>query len=206
MAEISNNNKKFTSASAIKILILILIIGGAIFFIRPNVKAPAPQGNDSQTNNPIPTPTQSQTPSSQNSSQTTSLSNSSDPDLSFLKTPIGVTITKFAQKLGAPRVILFAPNGTMLVSIPSDGKIIALPDKNKDGRADETITVISNLNRPHGLEMTCENNNCLLFIAETNKVMSYEYDIAKDEITNKSEEKKLLTFQMVELTIVDHSK
>ena len=42
-------------------------------------------------------------------------------------------------------------NDVLFVSIPSAGRIIALPDKNKDGKADELIKVIDELNRPHGI-------------------------------------------------------
>ena len=42
-------------------------------------------------------------------------------------------------------------NGALFVSAPSQGKIYALPDKNNDGKADEKIVVIDNLNNPHGI-------------------------------------------------------
>ncbi|MDP3766018.1 MAG: PQQ-dependent sugar dehydrogenase [Nanoarchaeota archaeon] len=39
----------------------------------------------------------------------------------------------------------------LFASIPSAGSIVALPDKNKDGKADEVIKVVDDLNKPHGL-------------------------------------------------------
>ena len=39
----------------------------------------------------------------------------------------------------------------LLVSVPSTGLIVALPDKDKNGKADETINVIDGLNKPHGI-------------------------------------------------------
>ena len=39
----------------------------------------------------------------------------------------------------------------LFASMPSAGSIVALPDKNKDGKADEVIKVVDGLNRPHGI-------------------------------------------------------
>jgi len=71
----------------------------------------------------------------------------------------------------SPRVLAFDANGVLYASIPSLGKIVALPDKNKDDVADEIKTVISDLNSPHGFFIY--NNN--LYIAETGRVISYFY-------------------------------
>jgi len=45
----------------------------------------------------------------------------------------------------------FDPAGTMLLSMPSQGLVVALPDRNNDGVADEVVQVASGLNLPHGL-------------------------------------------------------
>ena len=42
-------------------------------------------------------------------------------------------------------------NDVLFVSMPSAGIIVALPDKDKDGKADQTIEVINGLNKPHGI-------------------------------------------------------
>src|SRR5205814_483693 len=65
-----------------------------------------------------------------------------------LKLPKGFSISLFAQGLGDPRVLVFDPNGALVVSIPSQGKVIAF-------KAGETITVADNLNQPHGLAFNC---------------------------------------------------
>ena len=54
----------------------------------------------------------------------------------------------------------------LYVSLSRDGSVVALPDMNRDGKA-EIITIIENLNRPHGLEF----HNDWLYIAEENKVI-----------------------------------
>src|SRR3989344_416031 len=55
----------------------------------------------------------------------------------------------------------------LFVSIPSSSMIVALHDKNKDGKVDEIIKVIDNLNRPHGIAfkdnyMYVANENSLI--------------------------------------------
>ena len=99
--------------------------------------------------------------------------------------PPGFVIGIFAKDLGAPRVLLKDPNGTLLVSIPQQGRVVALPDRNDDGAADETITVASNLQKPHGLALKCEAS-CKLFIAEENQVASYDYDPENFRVAHKT--------------------
>src|SRR5262249_5601237 len=65
-----------------------------------------------------------------------------------LQVPAGFRITVFATGLGAPRMMALDPAGTLLVSIPSQGRVVALPGR---GTAETTVTVIKNLNLPHGL-------------------------------------------------------
>lgn len=92
-----------------------------------------------------------------------------------LKLPPRFSISIFAKGLGGPRVMSYDPAGNLVVSIPSEGKVVALPDRNADGAADEVITVIDGLNRPHGLATRC-TERCEFYIAETDKVIVYDYD------------------------------
>ena len=100
-----------------------------------------------------------------------------------LKLPSGFSISVFSSTLGAPRVLAFDPSGTLLVSIPSQGKVVALPDRNSDGSADGTITVIEGLNKPHGLAFQPTTKK--LYIAETDQVAVYDYDQGALRASNK---------------------
>ena len=91
-------------------------------------------------------------------------------------------LTVFAEGLPGCRVIAFDSRGTMLVSIPSAGKVVALPDGDGDGRADNIIDVISGLNRPHGLEFSNDLSR-RLYIAETDQVTAYDYDPEKMQVS-----------------------
>ncbi|KKU17019.1 MAG: L-sorbosone dehydrogenase, partial [Candidatus Azambacteria bacterium GW2011_GWA2_45_90] len=45
-----------------------------------------------------------------------------------LKLPAGFKISIFAKGLGSPRVMTYDPAGNIVVSIPAQGKVVALPD------------------------------------------------------------------------------
>ncbi|MBI4119249.1 MAG: PQQ-dependent sugar dehydrogenase [Parcubacteria group bacterium] len=105
-----------------------------------------------------------------------------------LKLPAGFSISIFAKNLQNPRVMTYDPLGNIIVSVPSAGKVVALPDKNNDGIADEAITVAEGLNRPHGLATRCptgNKNDCKLYIAEPNQVGMYDYDTKNLRAVNK---------------------
>lgn len=92
-----------------------------------------------------------------------------------LALPPGFSISVFAKGLGDPRVMTLDPQGNLLVSIPSQGRVVALPDGNRDGIADRVVAVIDGLKRPHGLAFRCAPE-CRLYIAEENRVDVYSYD------------------------------
>src|SRR3989344_538360 len=98
-----------------------------------------------------------------------------------LKLSAGFPISIFAKDLGGPRVLAWDPAGVLLASIPSQSRVVALPDTNNDGVADEVITVAGGLNRPHGLVF----HDRKLYIAEMNQVAVYDYDGKTFQATNK---------------------
>lgn len=99
-----------------------------------------------------------------------------EDEFNFIKLPEGFKIEIFAEDLGKSLLSYPGPNtgprfmavkdDILYVSLSRDGSVVALPDKNRDGKA-EIITIIENLNRPHGLEF----HNDWLYIAEENKVI-----------------------------------
>lgn len=98
-----------------------------------------------------------------------------------LTLPSGFSISVFARNFGSPRVLAWDPSGVLLTSIPSQGKVVALIDANNDGSSDETITVMEGLSLPHGLAF----RDGKLYIAETNQVAIYDYNVDTKKATNK---------------------
>ena len=102
-----------------------------------------------------------------------------------LKVPPGFAIDVFADKVGGVRFMAVDSAGTLLVSEPSAGRVLALPDKNGDGKADRVQTVVTGLDQPHGLAF----RDGALFIAENSRVQRFAYDPA----TMKATQPTLLT-------------
>lgn len=93
--------------------------------------------------------------------------------------PQGFSISIYAKGLNDPRVLAFAPSGSLMVSLPKEGKIVSLPDEK---------TVVSGLNHPHGFTFRCVPN-CVMYVAEENALDAYDFDDKTGVATNK---KKLI--------------
>ncbi len=86
---------------------------------------------------------------------------SEDPSLSGISLPPGFAIYTYADLANGtlslpgpnpgPRMMLVRGN-TLLVSVPSQGTVIALRDMNNDGKADNATAFIGGLDQPHGLD------------------------------------------------------
>src|SRR5512132_352595 len=64
--------------------------------------------------------------------------------------PPGFTADVFAAGLGSPRSLAVDPAGTLIVSIPSRGQVVALRDRGGGG-AVEVVTLAERLHLPYGL-------------------------------------------------------
>lgn len=65
--------------------------------------------------------------------------------------PDGFTAQIFARGLNGPRFITFSPEGVLHAADRGNDRIVALPDGDGDGRADEARVVAENLDSPHSL-------------------------------------------------------
>ena len=65
--------------------------------------------------------------------------------------PDGFEVTVFADDLKGPRFINFDDAGVLHVADRGNGRIMAYPDANQDGKADNIIVVAENLDKPHSL-------------------------------------------------------
>jgi glucose/arabinose dehydrogenase len=73
-----------------------------------------------------------------------------------LTLPAGYRISLYASGLEEVRDVAFSPAGVPYVTVMNravrrGGKVLALPDDNHDGRADRTVVVADELDRPHGI-------------------------------------------------------
>ncbi len=89
-----------------------------------------------------------------------------------LQIPEGFSIGVFAKNLSGARDLQFSPSGILLVSLTSLGQIVAIPDRNNDGTADESRVVLRDLRKPHGVAFYKSK----LYVAEETKVTRYNFD------------------------------
>ena len=100
-------------------------------------------------------------------------------DQALVRLPPGFAIEVFARDLGPARFLAVDPAGTLLVSVPRTGRVLALPDDDGDGRADGSIVVADGLQLPHGLAF----HQGALYVAETGRVLRLPYDPARRRTT-----------------------
>ncbi len=92
-----------------------------------------------------------------------------------LDVPDGFRIGVYAEELGEVRQLVFNADGVPYVTImnrgePDTGKLLALPDSDGDGQADEVVTVIEPLDRPHGLQF----RDGWLYVSEPHRIQRFQ--------------------------------
>lgn len=85
----------------------------------------------------------------------------------YLTAPPGFRVSVFASGLNGVRFLAADDKGRIYASIPSEGSVIVMPDRDNDGVADEVTVFASGLNRPHGLAFA-EGG---LIVAETGRLI-----------------------------------
>ncbi len=82
--------------------------------------------------------------------------------------PAGFKLSVYAEGLGSARFMAFGPDGTLYVGTNErKGNVWAVVDKNRDGRADETIVFADGLGAPHSVAW----RDGWLYVGESNRVI-----------------------------------
>jgi glucose/arabinose dehydrogenase len=97
----------------------------------------------------------------------------SPQNISQLKVPAGFKVSKFADKLGMPRILVINSNGNIYASDREAGLVLLLKDANNDGMADFKDTVAT-IKQAHGLVI----HNSRMYIAAIREI--YVADINPD--------------------------
>jgi glucose/arabinose dehydrogenase len=92
------------------------------------------------------------------------------PPIERIKLPPGFRIAVFADGLDNPRSLALGDKGTVFVGTRSEGAVYALPDANRDGKADRVITVAKGLNSPNGVAF----RNGSLYVAEISRILRFD--------------------------------
>ncbi len=94
-----------------------------------------------------------------------------------LTAPPGFTVTVFASDVTNGRLMAVSPDGVLFVARQSKGDVVALPDRNKDGKADSVDVVAAGLTRPHSVAF----HDGYLYIATNPVVLRVKYTNGKVE-------------------------
>jgi glucose/arabinose dehydrogenase len=98
--------------------------------------------------------------------------------------PEGFSVSVYAQGIKNARLLRFTPTGDLLVSQPRRGSVTLLErDADGDGRPDGVRELLSDLNRPHGLDLHGE----WLYVAETDAVGRIRFDPATRSVSGAFE-------------------
>ena len=84
------------------------------------------------------------------------------------RVPAGWSMSVWAR-LPRARLAAWAPDGTLLVSVPSAGEIVAFTPK--PGGAPESRVLLEGLTQPHGMAFSADT----LYVAESDRVDAYTY-------------------------------
>jgi glucose/arabinose dehydrogenase len=96
-----------------------------------------------------------------------------------LKAPDGFKVSVFASDVTNARLMAVSPDGVLYVARQSKGDVVALPDRDKNGKADKLEIVASGLTRPHSLAF----HKGYLYIATNPSVVRVKYANGKVEGT-----------------------
>lgn len=79
--------------------------------------------------------------------------------------PAGFRLEVFAESLGGARGLALDPSGVLLVSVPSKGRVMAVPARGAP------VVLLADLELPHGLAF----RRGALYVAETGRIVRYRY-------------------------------
>jgi glucose/arabinose dehydrogenase len=116
----------------------LVIIGCALLLgaCGPSGIAPSSGAPSASTGTPTATPPPGATP----------------PAVTYLRVPSGFRATEYATGLNGPRFITAGPSGALFVTERNTGRILALLDPDRQGRATRTVVVADGLNDPTSVD------------------------------------------------------
>ena len=88
-----------------------------------------------------------------------------------LRFPKDIQISLFADDVSNARHMAFDDQGILFLSRHRSGKVVALPDNNRDGKSDGQVILLKNREEPHGLAFVQLNSGYYLYVAEEHQVI-----------------------------------
>jgi glucose/arabinose dehydrogenase len=100
-----------------------------------------------------------------------------------IEVPEGFEVEVFASGLERPRFMATSPDGVLFVADLGTNRVLALPDADGDGRADETIVVGEDYDRAHSLAFTDDGS---LLVAGSSTLFRLSLDEDLQELSRES--------------------
>lgn len=91
--------------------------------------------------------------------------------LDKLTLPRGFSITLFADNVPHARTLALGKEGTVFVGSRNNGRVYALQDNDKDGKAERRYIIASGLNLPNGVAF----KEGALYVAEINRIIRFDH-------------------------------
>ncbi len=95
---------------------------------------------------------------------------SDDIKLDQIRLPAGFRIRIYSHNLPGARSLALSPGGVLFVGTRKAGKVYAVLDRDRDGRADESYVFAEGLDTPNGVAF----KNGSLYVAEVNRILRYD--------------------------------
>ncbi|MBI5695011.1 MAG: sorbosone dehydrogenase family protein [Nitrospirae bacterium] len=90
--------------------------------------------------------------------------------LDSIKLPPGFQISVYTDKVPGARSMTLGADGTLFVGTRDEGAVYAVLDKDKDGKADQVVTVARGLDEPNGVAYRGGS----LYVAEISRILRYD--------------------------------
>src|ERR1700674_1499434 len=90
------------------------------------------------------------------------------PPIERIKLPPGFKIEVYADKVENARSLALGDKGTVFVGTRANS-VYALVDSNRDGKADQVVTIAAGLNAPNGVAF----RDGALYVAEINRILRF---------------------------------
>ncbi|MBI4649964.1 PQQ-dependent sugar dehydrogenase [Candidatus Desantisbacteria bacterium] len=100
--------------------------------------------------------------------------------ISSLTLPPGFSISLFCFGLGTPCMMTFDAKDNLILTVPMRGAVVALPDLDKDGKADNVVNLLLGIHFPSGIDISNDN----IYIAANNGIIKASYDPYSLKVTN----------------------
>ena len=90
--------------------------------------------------------------------------------LSSLRLPAGFTISVFTSEVPGARSMALSPGGVLYVGTRREGRVYAVTDADRDGRADRVRTIARGLAQPNGVAW----RDGALYVAEISRILRFD--------------------------------